>query len=206
MTALPATTLFQNDMIMTISYDQQEILNNILHLHCPKGFDLDVTYNKGMFYRKDRVPQPRFKFDLSKHENIDLQADCRKLPLPDESIKTIIFDPPFCASNHVNSTEYCMIERYTGFDNMKDLYDFYQDSLTELYRVLKKRGVLVFKCQDTNAGRKQYLVHHDVFNMAGELGFKGRDLFILLAKNRFYSFKRQNYARKFHSYFWVFKK
>ncbi len=206
MSVIPATTFFPEQMVMSISYNQRDILNHIIQLHCHSGFELDVTYHRGYFY-KGGVPAPRLKFDIDPAlKNIHAAADCRCLPLPRESIKTIIFDPPFCASSHVNSAAYCMIERYSGFRTMDELYEFYQASLVELYRVIKKRGVLVMKCQDANTARKQHWVHIDVYNMAREIGFKGRDLFILLARNRFYSFKRQNYARKFHSYFWVFKK
>jgi hypothetical protein len=37
-------------------------------------------------------------------------------------------------------------------------------------------------------------------------GFYPKDLFILLAKNRLNDGRVQQHARKYHSYFWVFKK
>jgi hypothetical protein len=47
-------------------------------------------------------------------------------------------------------------------------------------------------------------------NMALELGFYPKDLFILTAKMRINSFggrwNKQEHARKYHSYFWVFEK
>ncbi len=45
-------------------------------------------------------------------------------------------------------------------------------------------------------------------NEASKLGFINKDLFILLAKNRIigHNHGNQKHARKFHSYFIVFKK
>jgi len=47
-------------------------------------------------------------------------------------------------------------------------------------------------------------------NMAQELGFYPRDLFILTSNVRINSFgtkwTKQEHARKYHSYFWVFEK
>ena len=47
-------------------------------------------------------------------------------------------------------------------------------------------------------------------NMALELGFYPKDMFILTAKMRINSFggrwNKQEHARKYHSYFWVFEK
>lgn len=38
--------------IRSISYSQEEIINNILVLHAPNGvIDADVTYSKGVFYK-----------------------------------------------------------------------------------------------------------------------------------------------------------
>jgi hypothetical protein len=66
------------------------------------------------------------------------------------------------------------------------------------------------KCQDTVTGGKQYFSHVMIMNMAMEIGFYPRDLFILFNKVRMNSFgtkwKKQEHARKYHSYFWVFEK
>jgi hypothetical protein len=55
---------------------------------------------------------------------------------------------------------------------------------------------------------KQYLSHVEIINMAREIGFYAKDLFILEAKNRLIDprIKKQQHARKFHSYFLVFEK
>lgn len=56
-------------------------------------------------------------------------------------------------------------------------------------------------------GRTNYFIHHEVLELAKAHGFKAVDLFILVARNRFIGFvAQQQHARKFHSYFWVFKR
>ena len=49
-------------MISTISYDQEEIIKNIIQLYCPEGIELDPTYSKGVFYKN--IEKPKHKFDL----------------------------------------------------------------------------------------------------------------------------------------------
>jgi hypothetical protein len=57
-------------VIKSVSYDQQEILNNILKLHVPSGvYDCDLTTSKGNFYKNGVVPMPRLKYD--KHPQVE---------------------------------------------------------------------------------------------------------------------------------------
>ena len=37
-------------VISTLSFDQVEIMENIMTLHCPNVFELDPTYSKGVFF------------------------------------------------------------------------------------------------------------------------------------------------------------
>jgi len=87
---------------------------------------------------------------------------------------------------------------------------FYSASLKEFMRVLAPSGYLVFKCQDTVSSGKQYLIHCDIYNLAMEIGYEVIDLFVLLAKNRIMSspakWPIQLHARKYHCYFFVFRK
>ena len=78
-----------NDVIRSISYDQHEILYNIMKMHNNgKPFDCDITYSSGKFYgdytidtidgnKKDiTIPQPKFKFDVcpQNEDIIDVEA------------------------------------------------------------------------------------------------------------------------------------
>ncbi len=194
-------------MIKSISYDQEEILKWIIDLYCPNGFELDPTYSKGVFYRN--IQKPKLKFDLEPQVEGVRQADCRNLPLENNSIDSIVFDPPFVAAIPKTIATGIITKRFGYYRSIQNhLWSMYQDALKEFYRILKPKGVLVFKCQDTIDSSKQYLSHVEIINVAVGLGFYSKDLFVLLAKSRLMSpnMRIQQHARKFHSYFLVFQK
>ena len=93
------------------------------------------------------------------------------------------------------------------FDTFDELYICYEDILKEAFRVLKNNGILVFKCQDYTDS-KTTLTHCFVHNWALDIGFKTEDLFIMVFKGgRVWNSKlTQRHARKYHSYWFVFKK
>lgn len=200
-------------MIKSISYNQQEIIKNILKLHCKEdGKIIDPTYSKGVFYKKTGI-QLAFKSDIDPKQEDTVAADCRALPLQYESVDTVVFDPPFIISygpslatkkKGSNMTS----NRFGCFKSMPELLEFYRDSMAEFNRVLSEDGILIFKCQDTVSSGKQYITHAKVIEMAEQLGFYVKDLFVLLAKSRLTSSKHKNqqHARKFHSYFLVLQK
>ncbi len=200
-------------MIKSISYDQSEIIKNILNLHVPNHkIDCDPTFSVGNFYKNTGIDIPRFRFDISPQVEGVTQGDSRCLPLEDSSIDCIMFDPPFLATTGKSllSSEVNIINRRFGvYPSEKELHQFYVDSLKESYRVLKNKGILIFKCQDKVSSGKQYMSHVFIMNEAVRVGFYPRDLFVLLSKNRLvadWQIKTQKNARKFHSYFWVFEK
>ncbi|KAA9357262.1 hypothetical protein [Larkinella humicola] len=49
--------------IMSVSFDQNEILQNIVTLHCPAGIDCDAPDGYGGFYQT--IPRPRYCFDIA---------------------------------------------------------------------------------------------------------------------------------------------
>jgi len=120
-----------------------------------------------------------------------------------------MFDPPFIAAIPKNQPMGIISQRFGYYRNIQhELWDMYHKALTEFYRILKANGVLIFKCQDTIDSCKQYFSHVEIINYAIKLGFYPKDLFVLLAKNRLVSpsQRKQQHARKFHSYFLVFLK
>jgi len=200
-------------VIKSISYDQTEIINNIIKLYIENGIiDCDPTYSKGVFYKKNNVIPPKLKFDLYPVLDDVVKSDSSNLPLDNESLDSIMFDPPFVVSkgpslkkNKEGSN--IISSRFSSFESIPKLWDYYNKSLIEFYRILKPGGILIFKCQDTVSGGKNYFSHNHVMNKALETGFYTKDLFILLAKNRIIGkMKKQQHARKYHSYFWVFQK
>ena len=196
--------LNNKNIIKTISYSQDEILSWIMKLYVPDRFDCDPTYGKGNFYKK--IPEPLFKIDLNPQNEKIRKGDSRALSFSDDSLDSIIFDPPFTGGSWNKGKAGIIKERFGYYKNIPELWEMYYDSLKEFHRILKEKGILVFKCQDTVESSKQYFSHIAIMNMAVEIGFYPKDLFILLAKTRLIGITHHNqqHARKFHSYFWVF--
>ena len=194
-------------MIKSISYNQEEIIQWIMKLYCPNGFEVDPTYSKGMFYKKD-VPQPKFKFDISPQTNHVKKSDCCKLPLLHNSVNSIMFDPPFIGASKNNGKDGIIKSRFGYYKDIPSLWVMYAKALVEFYRVLNTNGVLDFKCQDVVEDHKQYFSHVKIITMAAKVGFYPKDLFVLTTKSRLMSpnMKIQQHARKFHCYFIVFIK
>lgn len=192
--------------IKSISFDQNELLQNIIHLYIHgETFDVDASYGYGGFYNS--IPRPALCYDVAPKRPEAIIGDSRNLPLASSSIKSLMFDPPFVVTNHKDSDEYLMGQKYGGYRTITELREHYQTSLDEFARVLRPRGICVFKCQDFVHGRSNYFIHDEVLQMARASGFKAVDLFILFARNRFKGGQiQQNHARKFHCYFWVFRR
>ncbi len=194
-------------MIKSISYSQDEILEWITSIY--GDIEIDLTYSKGNFYKN--IKEPKFKFDLNPLKD-EIKANSEYIPLKDNSISTIMYDPPFLATTgkslKIDNDSNKINKRFGVAISEKDLLDMYFKTLEECYRILKPNGYLYFKCQDKVSSGKQYWSHISIYNKAVELGFYGKDLFILLAKNRLVANwqLKQQHARKFHSYFWVLKK
>ena len=197
-------------MIRSTSYDQHEIIKNIIELHCPSGIECDPTYSKGNFYKDADMftPAPRYKFDLFPQTECTVKSSAETLPLEDGSIKSIMFDPPFIVGHTKDKPTGIIGERFHGFRYIKDLWQWYSLCIEEHHRVLQSKGIYIFKCQDTVSSGKQHLSHVHVITEMQRVGFYVKDLFVLLAKNRIigHNHKNQKHARKFHSYFIVAEK
>lgn len=193
------------DMFTSVSYDQSEIIRGIILMHNDgRPIEADVTYSKGVFWRK--LPEPQHKFDLFPQSDDVTQADARNVPLPDESIQSLMFDPPFKASN---STVKGIIEnRFSAFASVVELWDFYREATIEHYRILKSGGLYVFKCQDITQSGKFYNTHKVVEDYAEQAGFKMIDMALVINASPIWSpnMARQRHFRKTHSYFYIFRK
>ena len=188
--------------IKTISYDQTEILAWIMTLYnnrCP--FDCDLTASKCIFWKS--LPKPQYLYD--KYPQVEgvkplSEADL----LPNESFNSIVFDLPFIVSNGAMSK---IKERFTHFESVEDLYQAKDEMLERSYRLLKKQGLLVVKTMDISHGNKQIWISDYVIRKAEELGLELIEKFILLSNLRLFArTHQQRVARKYHSYFLVFKK
>jgi hypothetical protein len=144
--------------IKSVVTSDEEALLGIMQLHNNgQPFELDPTYSKGAFYRGE-VPQPKWKYDLHPEPGVK-QADCRKLPFKAGTVGSILFDPPMMWGAHGTNNPNNRIRRgysdpttlnirFSQFASFEELRSMYQDSLTEFARILRPKGVLVFKCCD----------------------------------------------------------
>lgn len=196
-------------MIKSISFDEGEILRdiNLLYLNS-RGVQLDPTYSAGNIYKNNKFPEPIIRMDLNPQSPGVEKFDVRDLPFQDGQIRSILFDPPFVDGNTKGTLTGRTQVRFGGAYSVNELWTLYNDSLVELYRVLRKGGILIFKCQDIVSGRMNYFSHSYILNAANKAGFYAKDLFILLAEKRMSSsnWDKQFHARKFHCYYWVFSK
>lgn len=199
--------VYDNSNIIRSVYDSQnEVLAGMVSLYCKNGVDYDPTYSKGVFYKK--IDRPRFVSDISAGAGVDFVSDVRNISVRNGGFKTIMFDPPFLATQPSGRPMGEMIKRFSLFKTMKELYQFYKDSLIELHRVLSASGILIFKCQDQVSSGKQFIVHNFIINTAESIGFFTEDIFILVSNTRLINKFQVNqfHARKYHSYFLIFRK
>jgi hypothetical protein len=200
-----------------------EIFPKILELHVPKNSLIaDVTWGNGVFWQN--VCEDDYKLLAT---DIAAGIDCRNLPYLNETIDCVVLDPPYMEGfyrklpdNKAGSGSHSTFaEAYSNGDEINEdsanegtkkwhaaVTDMYFKAGREAFRVLKKNGVLIVKCQDEVSAGKQWLTHVEIINKYEEMGFYTKDLFVVVRNNR-PSVSRlitQKHARKNHSYFLVF--
>lgn len=200
-------------MIKTVSDNQQQILSDILHLNELTEFDADITFGNGNFYKE--VPIPQFKYDIDPQVEGVAKADSTKLPVACNALRSVVFDPPFLTyvrNGRSGNGSMVMSNRYGGYWRYDELEDHYKKTITEVHRILKAKGIFVFKCQDIIHNHKMHPTHINVVNWCEGL-FRLKDMFVLTAKNRIpvpqtkgVAKRVQRHARIHHSYFLVLEK
>jgi hypothetical protein len=194
-------------MIKSVHENNSDVLEAIRSLHCPEGFECDMTYGNGSFWKGGE--RPKYCFDITPlHEGV-IEADSQMLPLPESFLSNCVFDPPFLTyvkNGREHNNKVAMTSRFGGYYAYSELEDHYRGTISEAWRVLKPGGKLVFKCQDIIHNHKMHCTHVNVCNWAELEGFRLLDLFVLTAKSRMPGPQKgtQKHARIFHSYFLVF--
>ena len=164
-------------------------------------FDCDLTASKCVFWKS--LPLPVYLYDkYPQLENIKQLSEADLLP--DEFFNSIVFDLPFLVSKGATSK---IKERFTYFESVDEIYRANDEMLERSYRLLKKQGLLIVKTMDICHANKQIWISDYVIKKANELGFEMIDKFILLSNLRLFArTHQQKVARKYHSYFLVFRK
>lgn len=82
----------------------------------------------------------------------DIQMDFRKLDLPDNQFNLVVFDPPhlFLGENSYLAQSYGRLYKETWRDDISK-------GFAECFRVLKDRGVLIFKWHESDILTKEIL-------------------------------------------------
>ena len=213
--------------------DNSEVFPDILKLHVPVGSTVaDVTFGKGAFWKL--VPAGKYtvlasditakgndgKFDLFQVKD---GVDCRNLPYANGSLDCVVLDPPYMEglfrkeSDHLagSGTHAAFRHHYSNGQATTEgpkwhdaVIHLYCEAGKEAYRVLKKDGIFIVKCQDEVSANKQRLTHVEIITAYESLGLYTKDLFVVLRTNKpgVSRLKKQEHARKAHSYFLIFQK
>lgn len=204
-------------LIKSISNNQQEILNNIIKLYIKEGFiQADFTFSTGGLYggsySENIVPIPQLRFD--KYPKQGIYKDGGVLPLSradkiieDGTLHSCIVDLPFLVTKKEWASNSMMHQRFNSFNDMKEAIEANKSMLKLSYDKLQKKGIMIMKTQDIYTAGHQIWFSHLVHQWAEEQGFSVIDKFILTSNVRMLGAgMNQKCARKYHSYFFVFRK
>jgi len=172
----------------------------------PGDWICDPTWGKGVFWKKVNLSH----YTLTASDKVtcpNAPWDCRHLPHSARFFDVVVLDLPYAH----NPGQMIVDGNYKNAQTTKGMYHvdimrMYFDSMREAKRILKPEGMLWVKTQDEVESSFQRWSHIEIYLMAVKLGFFGKDLFVLMQQNRpVIQHKRQQHARKCHSYLWVFK-
>lgn len=213
----------QSNTIKNISFDQSEILYNIMKLYNNgEAFECDMTASELKFYGDVKgcaynIPVPKILFDVYPTKDIIQKiTPFQKLPLNDKSIKSIVVDLPFVicpktAPSLVSEKEgsNMIAKRFGSWYPYMEAYENIYWWIKECERVISDDGIIVWKMQNTISAKREHSFEEFSFICAQNFGLYVIDEFVLQAKTRLISgskIKTQQHARKYTSRFFVFKK
>lgn len=216
--------------------DNADLFARILQLHVPKKATIaDVTFGQGAFWKSVRADEYNLlASDIDAKDGhgifpshpieVKTGIDCRNLPYDNNALDAVVLDPPYmeglyrAVTSHMagSGTHASFRHAYSNGKPTENVgpkwhdavVDMYIKAGREAYRVLKREGILIVKCQDEVSANKQRLTHVEIITAYESLGFYTKDLFVLMRMNRagVSRLKKQEHARKNHSYFLVFQK
>lgn len=179
--------------------NNSELISDCHKLGYISGRVLDPTYGLGNFYNVYR-PDNLITGDL--FTPADLKLDFTRLPFPDRSFDTVIFDPPY----KLNGTPTDFVDTRYGVGK----YSRWQDRMAlmirgqiECARVVKKGGHLLTKCMDQVVSGK---VRFQSDIMTNVTGLEKVDELLFLTNPREQPHSRQMHSRRNYSHLLVFQR
>ncbi len=195
------------------------IFPDILKLHVPEGSVIaDITYGRGVFWKN--VHPDKYRVLAT---DLKLGTDWKELPYSDNSVDAVVFDPPYMEGFYRQNRDsmagsgthsefqkaYSHREPSSSFADRKyhdAVLEAYLSALPEVKRILRASGQFIVKCQDEVSANRQKLTHVELIWAFEHHGFYCKDLFVVVRPNApvISRLKRQEHARKSHSYFLIF--
>jgi hypothetical protein len=187
------------EVVCAVTGTNADLIAKAAKLHIPDGaLVADVTYGKGVFWRKTR--RRRFTLITSdKNAKAGLRADFRQLPYPDEVFDVVVFDPPYVKMNHYRMV---MHDRYNGGASLQgmsidEIVELYQAGMTEARRILKPGGRMLVKTMDQVENGAMRFLSRELPEFAEKQLHLRHYQNMILAANTTKNFKRQK--RQFHA-------
>jgi hypothetical protein len=203
--------LGQKGIYTSYTCNNDLLFNRVEQLYFKSGFRVaDVTFGKGVFWKLIDLD----KYDFYASDIItcpEAPYDFRSLPQDiygDESFDVVVFDPPYAHNpgQMIVDANYQNASTTKGFYH-KDIINLYREGRVEAKRILKVGGFLLVKCKDEIESSVQKRSHIEIWQIALELGFVDKDLFVLTQKTHpTIQHLPQKHARKNNSFLWVFIK
>lgn len=193
-----------------------DLFPDILRLYVPDHSKvLDMTYGRGVFWKNvDKNNYTLIMNDLDPDRGIT-SYDAGDLPEEwEDYFDAVVYDPPYLYTGGFRTLKASIDKGYKnkvraskGISGVARVHQMYAQAYIEAYRVLKKKGIFIVKCMDQVMSGKQTWMHSEMQRLAEILGFKSKDLFVLVANSTpTMRHDRQLHARRNHSYFLVFTK
>ncbi len=180
-----------------------EVIETILQIHFPEcGKIADLTWGKGAFWRGSC--RNVVGMDIAPRFGCHVKADARYVPLRDDSVDVVVFDPPHIYSpGHITGMN--IVGDYGSFQTLEEAHRIYLDAAQDIAFAGRLRSII--KCTDmVKHGR--YVPTHAMV-MAGMAPFLGwpADLAILdSGVVRMQPWSQVKHLRHAHSYFLVYKR
>jgi tRNA G10 N-methylase Trm11 len=193
-----------------------DLFPDIMRLYVPEGSKvLDMTYGRGVFWKNiDKTKYTLTMNDLDPDRGV---TSYDAADLPDEwegYFDAVVYDPPYLYTGGFRTLKKSIDKGYKnkvraskGISGVARVHQMYAKAYIEAYRVIKKKGIFIVKCMDQVMSGRQTWMHSEMQRLAEILGFKSKDLFVMVANGTpTMRHKTQKHARRNHSYFLVFIK